>query len=73
MSGKAFKCDPDCYKCKHKRNIQGNTHKRCGHPNVDTLHIKGDPMGIRGGWFSWPGDFDPIWLDACDGFVEIAS
>jgi hypothetical protein len=22
-------------------------------------------MGIRGGWASWPLDFDPVWLEVC--------
>lgn len=32
------------------------------------LNIKGDPIGIRGGWFHFPFNFDPTWLDNCDGF-----
>ena len=32
------------------------------------LDIKGNPIGIRGGWFMWPANFDPTWLDACNGF-----
>lgn len=32
------------------------------------LNIKGNPMGMRNGWFSWPADFDPTWLVNCDGF-----
>jgi len=35
-----------------------------------TLHIKANPIGIRGGWFMWPGNFDPTWLENCDGFTE---
>lgn len=33
-----------------------------------TLNIKGDLHGIRSGWFIWPADFDPVWLENCDGF-----
>lgn len=33
------------------------------------LHIKGNEHGIRNGWFNWPFNFDPIWLDECDGFT----
>jgi len=32
------------------------------------LNIKGNPHGIRNGWFNWPYNFDPVWLDSCDGF-----
>jgi hypothetical protein len=33
------------------------------------LNIKGNPTGIRNGWFMWPANFDPVWLDNCDGFT----
>ena len=32
------------------------------------LEIVGDPIGIRGGWFMWPANFDPTWLQNCNGF-----
>jgi len=32
------------------------------------LTIKGHPHGIKNGWFFWPVNFDPIWLENCDGF-----
>jgi hypothetical protein len=35
---------------------------------ASTLHIQGNAHGIRHGWFCWPANFDPIWLDNCDGF-----
>lgn len=36
--------------------------------NVRALNIKGDPHGIRMGWFQWPVSYDPVWLLRCDGF-----
>lgn len=39
--------------------------------NADGIHklgIKGNPHGIVNGWFNWPYNFDPVWLDACGGF-----
>ena len=33
-----------------------------------TLNIKGDPHGISHGWFNFPFNFDPLWLENCDGF-----
>jgi len=33
------------------------------------LNIKGNPHGIRSGWFMWPANFDPTWLENCDGFI----
>ena len=32
------------------------------------LNVKGAPHGVRRGWFNWPYDFDPTWLELCDGF-----
>lgn len=105
---------PDCYSCKHRRSLHGNTHSACAHPktgvdlndpilelfvllgvktvptSVDMhednedgrhigwfgtspaapaqIHVEGDNYGIAKGWFSWPFNFDPVWLIACDGF-----
>src|SRR3990167_7099260 len=33
-----------------------------------TLGIKGSTHGIRSGWFNWPFNFDPVWLEKCNGF-----
>ena len=33
-----------------------------------TLNIKGSAHGIRNGWFNWPFNFDPVWLESCNGF-----
>lgn len=37
---------------------------------VKLLNIIGDKHGIRSGWFLWPANFDPTWLNNCDGFVQ---
>ena len=37
------------------------------------LNIKGHPHGIKNGWFLWPFNFDPVWLENCDGFTEKES
>ena len=34
------------------------------------VNVKGNPTGIKRGWFNWPVNFDPTWLEACDGFEE---
>jgi hypothetical protein len=57
---------PDCYKCKYRRDIQGDVHSECTNHTATT---EGDPCGKRNGWFSWPWNYDPIWLKSCDGFV----
>lgn len=35
---------------------------------TEKLNIKGNEHGIRHGWFNWPWNFDPVWLENCDGF-----
>lgn len=32
------------------------------------LEIVGNAHGIRNGWFLWPANFDPVWLENCTGF-----
>lgn len=38
--------------------------------NVSTkeLNIQGHPHGIEKGWFNFPWNFDPVWLENCDGY-----
>lgn len=40
---------------------------------ADTLHISANFHGIKNGWFIWPVNFDPTWLENCDGFQATAS
>jgi len=37
---------------------------------ANDLNIKGNPHGIRNGWFNWPWNFDPTWLERCDGYTS---
>ena len=37
----------------------------------NTLGVVGSPHGIRKGWFSWPLNFDPVWLEKCNGFEAL--
>ncbi len=37
---------------------------------ADKLNIKASPHGIAKGWFNWPYNFDPTWLENCDGFEK---
>jgi hypothetical protein len=34
------------------------------------LNIVGHPTGIKRGWFMWPANFDPTWLQNCNGFEK---
>ena len=36
---------------------------------VDKLGIKANRHGIKNGWFNFPFNFDPCWLEECNGFV----
>lgn len=36
----------------------------------NALGITADPHGISKGWFAWPIDFDPTWLQTCNGFTK---
>lgn len=36
-----------------------------------SLNVKGDPHGIRNGWFNHPWNYDPVWLVSCDGFEAL--
>ena len=58
---------PNCYKCVHRRNLVGDAHSRC---NNFQAKVQGDPHGIRRGWFRWPLNFDPTWLEACDSWSD---
>ena len=37
---------------------------------ANDLNIKGNPHGVKNGWFNWPWNFDPTWLENCDGYTE---
>ena len=36
----------------------------------ERLKIKAHEAGIKSGWFHFPFNFDPIWLEECNGFEE---
>lgn len=56
---------PNCYDCKFRGTIPGDAHTRCLN---EKAHVTGDAYGKRSGWFFWPFNFDPTWLETCDGF-----
>ena len=74
----------NCYKCKYRDGIAGSAHSCCRHPQAQSplanlfgimgvgyprkLNIKANHHGIKKGWFMWPLNFDPVWLENCDGF-----
>ena len=68
------KIRPNCYECEFRRSVPGDAHSQCVHPNTrkggQELNIKGNAHGVKMGWFYWPLNFDPTWLDNCDGFTK---
>ncbi len=40
--------------------------------NIEGLHVRGNTHGVRSGWFMWPMNFDPVWLEKCSLF-EVAE
>ena len=75
---------PNCHECEYQGKAIGSVHSTCKYPGTSTgmldffvpqnlalrqkLKIVGNPHGVRNGWFMWPVNFDPVWLENCDGF-----
>jgi hypothetical protein len=57
----------NCYECKHRRDLPGNCHSRCANGEAEVV---GNAHGVRNGWFFWPINFDPVWLQNCTGFEK---
>ena len=56
---------PICYECVHRRQLPGNSHSECKNYRAK---LTANPHGVNHGWFTWPFDFDPLWLISCNGF-----
>jgi len=58
----------NCYDCKHKRAVMGDSHISCAKPDPE---MTGHPQGIKRGWFIYPLLFDPCWMTKeCINFEE---
>lgn len=60
--------DPDCYNCIFRNDLPGNAHSSCSNHYAK---VTGNEHGKRNGWFFWPYNFDPVWLESCTGFEII--
>ena len=58
---------PNCHNCIHRRAVSGSAHSAC---NNVVASVSGNKHGIKNGWFQWPFNFDPVWLERCDGFSD---
>ena len=50
----------NCHKCRHMQEIPGDAHISCSKPDK---FMQGNPHGIRSGWFNYPWNFDPTWME----------
>jgi len=57
----------DCSTCKHKIQNPYSHHIACG---CIGAVVRGDKHGIKNGWFTYPIDFDPVWLKYCDSYEK---
>jgi hypothetical protein len=76
---------PNCYACKHRRDLPGSAHSQCGPGGMRGLLVgilvgRGElqgptlnPHGVRNGWANWPLDYDPVWVEYCTGFTPKGS
>ena len=39
-----------------------------GSPVATKLKVKLNPVGVRNGWANHPFNFDPVWVEECEGF-----
>jgi len=44
------------------------TAKNENNEEIELVEI--NKQGIRGGWASWPLDFDPVWINKCHFYEE---
>ena len=58
---------PNCYNCKYRRDLPYDAHSACFNRGAN---VTGAAHGIKMGWFLWPVNFDPVWLESCDGFKD---
>ena len=74
----------DCYNCRYRGTVPGDAHSCCCYPgnayglfdffsennkrNMKKLNIKINRYGFSQGWAFWPNNFDPVWIENCDGF-----
>ncbi len=67
----------DCYTCKNRRTIAGDSHSMCIARTLTQAMKQPSPLyptfaehGINMGWAFWPLNFDPVWMDECGLYEE---
>jgi hypothetical protein len=54
-----------CYGCAYREEVTGSAHSMCvfnwaKFPGFDP---KGNDIGLKNGWYNFPLNFDPVWMD----------
>ena len=62
-----------CYDCAYRGTIPGNAHTKCtfnwGKSEIESP--KGAEHGRRNGWWSFPLNYDPVWMEGeCGAFSK---
>lgn len=72
VPGDAHSC---CVHPEIKKNVTEEMYAALGiggisSPSAAKFKIQANSHGVQQGWFMWPVNFDPVWLENCDGFEE---
>lgn len=56
-----------CHQCAYREEVPGSAHSRCVYAwESSEVTPRGDPHGIRNGWYLFPFNYDPTWgPDSC--------
>ena len=61
----------NCYECKHRRTLFYSAHSGCAKPDPNMVGVE---YGIKNGWFNYPSNFDPVWVDVvCANFEKLGE
>jgi hypothetical protein len=54
-----------CYACAYRRAVPGSVHIRCTYDwiKAGVSVPKGNSHGIQSGWYNFPLNYDPVWMD----------
>ena len=62
-----------CYSCAYRGTLPGSAHSKCtfNWGKSDTDPPKGAEVGIRRGWWNFPFNYDPVWMEEeCNAHSE---
>ena len=59
-----------CYNCKFRGTLYNSAHSKCNAEWRTPQEMpKGEDWGIKNGWFYFPYNYDPVWMnDKCVKF-----